>query len=161
MVKGPFHRVSLRLLEALIFILWFITVAKLQLGSSNENSFMAGGHQTWGSVLKGHSIRKFENFCPTWRFSGLGNFPQSVSAATFGNCWIKIVAENNLTTYCSNHSFGYIKIWDSDSHSIRLQLYRKISRTSLRFNIRKTNVIWRWISILYCVNVHAVLGNMK
>ena len=43
-----------------IFTLWFMTVAKLQLQSSNKNNFMVGVPTT---VLKGHSIRKVENHC--------------------------------------------------------------------------------------------------
>lgn len=40
-----------------IFTLWFRTAAKLQLWSSNENNVMVGV-TTWGTVLKGLSIRK-------------------------------------------------------------------------------------------------------
>ena len=44
-----------------IFTLWFITVAKLQLWSSNENAFMVGGHYKRGTVLKGVVIGKVES----------------------------------------------------------------------------------------------------
>jgi hypothetical protein len=44
-----------------VFTLWFTTVAKLQLQSSNEIILWGGGvTTTWGTVLKGHSIRKAE-----------------------------------------------------------------------------------------------------
>jgi hypothetical protein len=43
-----------------------MTVANLQLWSSNKNNFKVGGgggHQTGETVLKDHSIRKVENHC--------------------------------------------------------------------------------------------------
>ena len=46
-----------------IFKLWFITVAKLQLWSSNKNNFTIGVTTTWEIVLKCHSIRKVETHC--------------------------------------------------------------------------------------------------
>lgn len=45
------------------FTMRFITTAKLQLWSRNKNNFMVGVTTTWGTVLKGHGIRKFENHC--------------------------------------------------------------------------------------------------
>ena len=45
------------------FTLWFTTVVKLQLWSSNENNCMVGVTTIQGTVLKGHSIRKAENPC--------------------------------------------------------------------------------------------------
>ena len=49
-----------------IFTLWFITVAKIQLWSSNENYFILGGHHKMGNcILKDCSIRKVENHCLT------------------------------------------------------------------------------------------------
>jgi hypothetical protein len=42
----------------------FITVAKLQLQSSNRNNVMVGGvTTTGGTVSRGLSTRKFENHC--------------------------------------------------------------------------------------------------
>lgn len=35
----------------------------LQLWSSNENNLMIGVSTTWGTIIKGHSIRKAENHC--------------------------------------------------------------------------------------------------
>ena len=43
------------------YLYWLITVAKLQLWKSNENSFMVGVTTTCGTLLKGCSIRKAEN----------------------------------------------------------------------------------------------------
>ena len=52
-----------------IFALQFITVAKLQLWSSNKSNFMVGVTTTWGTVLEGHSIRKGENHCSRIKFT--------------------------------------------------------------------------------------------
>lgn len=49
-----------------ILLLWFITVEKLQPWSSNQNSFMAGVTITWEVGLKGHRIRRVENYCSVW-----------------------------------------------------------------------------------------------
>lgn len=57
-----------------IFTLWFVTVAEwpmlAKLWSSKGNNFMVGGspQQEELIVLKSHSIRKVENYCPdlTW-----------------------------------------------------------------------------------------------
>ena len=46
-----------------IFTLRFITVAKLQLWSSNKNHLMAGATTTRGTLFKCCSIRKVENHC--------------------------------------------------------------------------------------------------
>jgi hypothetical protein len=48
-----------------ILTLWFTTVAKLQLWSSNENDFMGEGSPQHEElyILKGLSIRKVENHC--------------------------------------------------------------------------------------------------
>ena len=46
-----------------IFTLWFTTVAKLQLWISSEILLWLGVPTTWGTVLKGHSIRKVEKHC--------------------------------------------------------------------------------------------------
>lgn len=43
-----------------LFTLRLITLTKLQLWSSHENSSMVGGHTTWRSVSKGCSIGKAE-----------------------------------------------------------------------------------------------------
>ena len=43
-----------------------ITVAKLQLWSSNNNNFILGVTTTWRSILKGLSIKKVENHCSSW-----------------------------------------------------------------------------------------------
>lgn len=48
-----------------IFPFLFITVAKLELCSSNENDVMVGVTTTQGTVLKGCSTRKVENHCFT------------------------------------------------------------------------------------------------
>lgn len=45
-----------------IYILWFITVPKLQLWSSNENLWL-GATTTWGTILQHCIIRKVENHC--------------------------------------------------------------------------------------------------
>ena len=45
-----------------IFTLWFITVAKLQLWSSNEIIIWWGVTIAWGTGLKCHSIRKIESY---------------------------------------------------------------------------------------------------
>ena len=65
-VKWPFHRVHPRHqnIYTMRSIPQFIKVAKLQLWNSNRNNFMAGVTTTWGTVLKGHSIRKVENCYP-------------------------------------------------------------------------------------------------
>ena len=44
-----------------IFPLWFLTVARLQLGNSNRIILWLAVRTTWGTVWKGCSIRKFEN----------------------------------------------------------------------------------------------------
>lgn len=47
-----------------------ITVAKLWLRSSNENSFMVGGVTTlWGTVLKCRSTGNAGNLCTIWCYS--------------------------------------------------------------------------------------------
>ena len=46
-----------------IFTLWFTTVAKLQLWISSEILLWLGVPTTWGTVLKGHSIRMVEKHC--------------------------------------------------------------------------------------------------
>ena len=46
-----------------IFTLWFITLAKLQLWSSNKIILWLGVTTLWGTVLKGCSNRKVENHC--------------------------------------------------------------------------------------------------
>ena len=46
-----------------IFTLWFTTVAKLQLWVISEILLWLGVTTTWGTVLKGHSIRKVEKHC--------------------------------------------------------------------------------------------------
>lgn len=43
-----------------------ITVAMLQLWSSNNNNFILGVTTTWRSILKGLSIKKVENHCSSW-----------------------------------------------------------------------------------------------
>ena len=50
-----------------IFRSLFITIAKLQLWRSNENNFMVGVTTTWGTVSKGHNIRKVENKWIKWK----------------------------------------------------------------------------------------------
>jgi hypothetical protein len=57
-----------------IFTLWFITVEKLQLGSSNKNGFMIGVTTTWRTVLKSWKIRKVENRCCKWHWSFFKRF---------------------------------------------------------------------------------------
>ena len=44
-------------------MLWFITVAKLQLWSSNEIILWLGVTTKWETVSKGHSLRKGKNNC--------------------------------------------------------------------------------------------------
>ena len=46
-----------------IFTLWLTTVAKLQLWISSEILLWLGVPTTWGTVLKGHSIRMVEKHC--------------------------------------------------------------------------------------------------
>lgn len=53
-------RLYIRHPEYQIFTL-YITVAKLQLSKWHWNNFMVGVAATWGTVLKGCSIRKIEN----------------------------------------------------------------------------------------------------
>lgn len=59
-LEPPFHRGNLKPLKTQTFTLWFETLARLQLWSSNKSNFVAGGHAIWG---KGCSIRKAENHC--------------------------------------------------------------------------------------------------
>ena len=47
-----------------IFTLQFITAAKLQLWSNNENNFVVGVT----TILKSHSVRKVESHCPRQRW---------------------------------------------------------------------------------------------
>jgi hypothetical protein len=50
-----------------IFTFWFMIVAKLQLWSSNQNNFIVGGsaqYHIWGTLLKGHNLRKVGNNWP-------------------------------------------------------------------------------------------------
>lgn len=49
--------------KAEMVILWFITLAKLQLWGSNKIILWSGVTTTWRTALKGHSIRKVENHC--------------------------------------------------------------------------------------------------
>jgi hypothetical protein len=58
--NNPCHRGCLRPPSYQIFTLWFITAAKLQLWSSNENNFIIRSHNM--RKLKGYSLRKVENY---------------------------------------------------------------------------------------------------
>lgn len=62
-VKWPFHRGHISDILHVIYALWFITVARLQLWSSKEIISWLGV-TTWGTALKWHSIWKVENHCP-------------------------------------------------------------------------------------------------
>lgn len=65
---------------AQIFTLCFMTVAKLQLGSSNKNNFMAWeSPQHEDLVLTGPNIRKVANHCSKISFSELPSSPDFFS----------------------------------------------------------------------------------
>ena len=51
-----------------MFISQFMRMARLQSWSSHKNNFMVGVTRTWGTILKGHSIRKVENHCKKSHF---------------------------------------------------------------------------------------------
>lgn len=54
---------SCKTIRKQVFTLWFITVTELQLWSSNENDFKAGGQHNMKNWSEGHNIRKIENHC--------------------------------------------------------------------------------------------------
>lgn len=75
MGRDPF----LKPLAPKIFILQFITAAKLQLGSSNKDNVMAGGQHNKRNCIKGlRHYRKGENHGPQLMVS-FGKFRKSVA----------------------------------------------------------------------------------
>lgn len=69
--KGPFTWVTYQIYCNQMSTSWFITAAKWLLWSSNKNNVMVGVSTTWGTVLKGYSIRKAESHRCSWNYTQL------------------------------------------------------------------------------------------
>ena len=94
-VEWPFHRP--KTIRKQIPTLLFITVTQLQLWSS-ENYFMVWVTPTWGTALKGHSIRKvgkpWSTVCAWGQGRGVG---MGTSRASFSK------SSNNTWQFTNNH----------------------------------------------------------
>lgn len=82
LIRHPAHQ---------IFKLQFITVARLQLRSSNQNNFTVGGHYKSRTVLRGHSTRnhcyKVGAFMPLPLGIRLLSGSQEIGISLGISCW--------------------------------------------------------------------------